>query len=365
MKSFFRSLNYSASNEDGNSEIKALQIRNTDTVLCITGSGSRTLDLLTQKPTRIVSLDCTPCQNFLLELKLAAIKSLEYEEFLEFLGVQPSQRRKAVYGNLRSSLSLEARGFWDRNISIIDKGVIYQGRWERYFGTLALLMNLQRPKLRNRLFVCSNLNEQTLLWQREWRTAFWRSFLALISHRLVWQYVFRDPAFFLYVPRNLSIRQYIENRLSSAIENILLGESSFAKLLFLGRYDLDNGLPIHLRKCNYHTLREQCENVRIITQSLRQYLTDVRGQRFDTYSLSDFSSYTSEREYEMIWHGILQTASQEARICERQFMVKRDLPQEIKSCVIRNTRLENELALTDTSIFYSFVVATVFENNHD
>jgi S-adenosylmethionine:diacylglycerol 3-amino-3-carboxypropyl transferase len=84
---FFEKINYSASNEDGDSESEALQIRNSDVVLCITGSGARTLDLLIDNPSKIYSIDFNPTQNYLLKLKMAAYQALEYEEFCEFIDV--------------------------------------------------------------------------------------------------------------------------------------------------------------------------------------------------------------------------------------------------------------------------------------
>ena len=112
MSSFLEILNYSSSNEDSYSELKALRIDKNDSILMITGSGARALDLLIKNPARIVSIDFIPCQNYLLELKIAVIQHLEYQEYLEFLGVHPSQKRIHVYHNLRQSLASEARHFW-------------------------------------------------------------------------------------------------------------------------------------------------------------------------------------------------------------------------------------------------------------
>ena len=97
MKSFFETINYSSVNEDSNSEFKALNINKNDTVLCITGSGARILDLLIKDPKEIVAVDFNPCQNFLLELKIAAIQKLEYEDFLRFIGIMPCPDRKQLY----------------------------------------------------------------------------------------------------------------------------------------------------------------------------------------------------------------------------------------------------------------------------
>ena len=96
MDSFLNTINYSSYNEDGTSELKALNIAPNDNVLCITGSGARTLDLLIATPNSIISIDYNPTQNFLLELKITAIRELSYDEFLAFIGIRPSSKRKTI-----------------------------------------------------------------------------------------------------------------------------------------------------------------------------------------------------------------------------------------------------------------------------
>ncbi len=243
MKSFLQTLNYTSSNEDSRSEIKALQINGKDSVLCITGSGGRSLDLLVETPMRVVSIDFNPSQSFLLELKMAAIKQLEYEEYVEFLGVCPLKNRVGVYEGIRSALSSEARDFWDTQPAILEEGIIYQGRWERYFRKLARMTYLVRPQLHKKLLSCNNIGEQARLWHEELNNAFWRTTLRIISSRIVWKYLFGDPGFYRYVPDKFPIYEYLNKRFTLALENIRLNESAFANLFFLGAYDADGALP--------------------------------------------------------------------------------------------------------------------------
>jgi S-adenosylmethionine-diacylglycerol 3-amino-3-carboxypropyl transferase len=363
MKSFLETLNYSSSNEDSRSEVKALRIGEGDSILCITGSGARTLDLLAESPKEIVSIDFNPCQNFLLELKIHAIQHLEYEEFLEFLGVCSSQKRGHIYKTIRQSLSTDARKFWDSNSAMIENGVIYQGRWERYFHQLGRLVSLVRPHLRNKLFSCSSISDQARIWRDEWDTPLWRIFLRYISSRVVWKHIFGDPGFYRYVPVSFSIYKYLNTRFTNAFENILAGENPFAILLFFGKYSPYGVLPAHLQKRHYTTLRNSLERVRIVNQSLLGYLERCKKNSFDKYSLSDFASYTNTEEYKRIWIGIIKTASSGARVCERQFLVKRDIPVEVRSCIRLDEALKFELTRTDNSIFYTFLIATINGKN--
>lgn len=363
MKSFLETLNYSSSNEDSRSEVKSLRIGEGDSVLCITGSGARTLDLLIEGPREIVSIDFNPCQNFLLELKMQAIQHLQYEDFMEFLGVLPSRKRGHLYKTIRRSLSTDTRNFWDNNSAMIQNGVIYQGRWERYFRQLERLVSFARPHLRDKLFSCCSLSDQARIWQYEWNTPLWHFVLRSISSPAVWKYIFGDPGFYHYVPVNFSIYKYLNMRFSSAFENIFAKDSPFAWLLFFGRYNPNCVLPAHLEGRHYTRLRNSLERVRVVTQSLLDYLERCEKNSFDKYSLSDFASYTSIEEYQRIWKGIIKTASKEAQLCERQFLVKREIPVEVRSSVSLDEALESELTRTDNSIFYTFLIATINEEN--
>lgn len=363
MKSFLETLNYSSSNEDSRSEVKALHIGEEDSVLCITGSGARTLDLLIESPREIVSVDFNRCQNFLLELKMQAIKHLEYEEFLNFLGVFPSQKRDHLYKTIRRSLSIDARNFWDSNSTMIQNGVIYQGRWERYFHQLERLVSLVRPHLRDKLFNCSSISDQARIWRDEWNNLPWRLFLRSISSRVVWKYIFGDPGFYHYVPLSFSIWKYLNTRFTSAFGNTFLKDSPFATLLFFGKFNPNCGLPAHLEGRHYTTLRNTLHRVRIVTQSLIDYLDCCKKNSLDKYSLSDFASYTNMEEYKKIWKGIIKTASRGAQLCERQFLVKREIPVEVRSSVRLDKALGSELTRTDNSIFYTLLIATINEEN--
>ena len=95
-------INYSQCWEDPVILNEALAINSQDTVLSITSGGDNTLALLLQHPQRIISIDFNKTQNYLLELKIAAIQALNHEELLEFLGANKSYHReelfKKVYG---------------------------------------------------------------------------------------------------------------------------------------------------------------------------------------------------------------------------------------------------------------------------
>jgi len=346
---------YSAANEDPASELRALKLEENDEVLCLTGSGARALDLLTDKPKRIVSVDYNAHQSFLLELKLAALRTLDYDHYVSFLGVRDSNRRTRDYGLLRENLSSDARCYWDVRTSSVEKGVLYCGVWERYLRLLQLPFFFRR-KLIQELFECEDLSSQSALWFQKWRDRFWVYGLRLISQRFVWRYLLREPGI-AFVPKDFPIGDYFLERFDHLAQNHLLKESSFANLLFRGRFS-EESLPLHLREEPFQTLRDNSHRIEVVTESLAEHASKHKD-RYHAFSLSDFSSYAGPEDYRTIWRWVLHSAKPQARVCERQFLVHYDPQALFPGRLTRDPVLESDLESSDRSFLYKFVCARV------
>lgn len=359
MERFFSTLNYTASNEDGRCELRALSLTSSDTVVCITGSGSRTLDLLAAGPREIISIDANPCQSHLLELKLCALRALDHPAWLAFLGIEPDAWRRQTYDRLRPDLSQDARAYWDAHTAKIERGLVYEGGWERYFRLLAVVLHRVRGRVLRRLMECTDLAEQRAVYNTAWDGMFWRGFIRAIALRPVWKYLFRDPGFFRFVPRGFSISSYLLERFELAFTRRLLRDSPFMSLLFCGRYDSARCLPYHLAAAQYPALQRNANRVRIITAPLDAYLRSLPAGSIHAASLSDVGSYCDDGQYAALWIAVLHACGPGARICERQFLVKRELPPAAAAVLHRHYAVEQELARDDDATFYSFMVGSV------
>ncbi len=356
---FTRKINYSSCNEDTRSELKALSITEEDIVLAITGSGARSLDLLIARPKKIISIDMNPLQNFLLELKIAAVKNLAYEEYLEFLGVRDSSRRDSLYRRLSEDLSPEAKEFWDGRLADLKRGVIYQGRWERYFKSLSVFVKMVRGKKIKKLFSFTDIAEQTDFCRKEWNTGAWRTFIVFVCHRFFWKYVFQDPGFYRYVPRDFPVGDYIYSCLTKILERYPARENHFFSLLVHNKYIDENYLPIHLKRKHYPLLQEYVSRIAIVTDSLQNFLRDLPGGSIHKFSLSDVSSYTSEGDYTSILESCARVAAPGARLCIRHFLVKREIPPCLRPRIERFSALERELEIMDMSYAFTFQVGRI------
>lgn len=121
MSNFFEKIIYSASNEDGFSEMKALDINKNDTLLAITGSGSRSLDLVIKSPKKVVSIDFNKTQNYLLKLKIAGYKYLSYDDFLILMGIKKRKESFKIFESIKLYLDNETKIFFGNNSHLFKK----------------------------------------------------------------------------------------------------------------------------------------------------------------------------------------------------------------------------------------------------
>jgi S-adenosylmethionine-diacylglycerol 3-amino-3-carboxypropyl transferase len=114
---YANSLVYNTCWEDPAVDRQALQLQPDDTLLAITSAGCNVLDYALAGVASIEAVDANPRQTALLELKLAGIHGLEYEDFFALFGRGYHSRAKALYRDaLRPQLSEFARAFWDKKI---------------------------------------------------------------------------------------------------------------------------------------------------------------------------------------------------------------------------------------------------------
>lgn len=352
--SFFEKINYSACNEDSESERKALHLTPDDTVLCITGSGARPLDLLIDSPKKIISVDFNATQNHLLAIKIAAYQSLNYAEFKSFIGLENTFSRKDLYAKLSPLLTKTTQNYWDKNLNLIKNGLLYCGTWERFLRMMAKAAFFRKKAIK-KLMTVETLEIQREFWAKHWDNDIWRAFLKLVSNRFLWTKIIREPGALL-IPQEFDVYEYMHSRMNHLANNHLLRTNHFANLLFYGEYKPDCILPLHLREENFESIKKQAHKIETITDSLLNILDNQQLTKSITaYSLSDFSSYADTEMYNKIWTKIIQHSADETKFCERFFLVKRQ-PEILHQQIERDYLVEKQLSDQDLTAIYTFCV---------
>jgi S-adenosylmethionine-diacylglycerol 3-amino-3-carboxypropyl transferase len=355
-------LNFTACNEDSRSELRALLIRPKDVMVCITGSGAHPLDLLTASPKTIISIDPNPVQNYLLELKLAAIRELEYSEYVAFLGIQGQCYRQQVYGKLRSHLTKEAVVYWDKHIATIQRGIIYEGRWERYFRWNSILMRILLGRKLRTWFSIDNLPDQVNFFEKCWYMWAWSWYVRLVLHKAFSKIMCPGPCFYSQDPSVNNVGLYITEGIARSMRRTLMCANHFTHLLTFGRYINPYALPIHLKPDQYNIQKQGLGRIKIITSSLHKALSHFPAQSVDKFSLSDISTYMNEGEYVRILSEVIRVARPNTRICLRHFLVRRDIPKHLSDKFYTEPELEKMLEGEDMCFGHSFTIAKVKED---
>ena len=178
---YSRALIYNTCWEDPAVDREALHLRGDDTLLVITSAGCNVLDYALTGPRRIHAVDANPRQTALLELKLAGIRRLEFEDFFSLFGTGRHPRfRELLRDALRAELSPFATAYWDTHAHwfahTAGRGSFYfhglSGGVARVFhGYLAL-----RPRLRyavEDLLAATSLEEQRRVYDERIAPLLW------------------------------------------------------------------------------------------------------------------------------------------------------------------------------------------------
>ena len=240
-------INYSQCWEDPNILLEALSIHPNDNVLSITSGGDNTLALLIASPQKIVSIDKNVAQNYLLELKIAAARSLPYDEYLEFLGVVGSGRRSALFQKVHSSLPRAAGEWWSTHMSLIKRGVIHCGRFERFTNWFAryILPLIHNKKTINKLLSFNNIEEQRTFYRDRWNSRRWKFFLGFFSSRLILGRFARQPGMFMYAEKQ-AVGDVYRQRLERHLTSVPIAGNFFLHYRLTGQYG--DALPLYLQE---------------------------------------------------------------------------------------------------------------------
>lgn len=154
-----------------------LPLREGDAVLTVAEGGDHVLRMLSARPRRIAVVERHREQLHLLDLKLAAVKSLDHGGYLELVGQAPSRRRRALFQQVRWRLTAEADAYWLRHLAAIDRGVATQGVLERRLASFRTFVRLVHgPGKVVRYLALRNEAERRSMLAGEWQTFLWRKF---------------------------------------------------------------------------------------------------------------------------------------------------------------------------------------------
>lgn len=349
---------YSTCDEDSNSEIRALNIAPSDTVLCVTGSGCRTLSLLACNPKHLISVDYSPGQNYLLELKLAAIRNLSYDTLLEFFGVEDSRNRWDIFCSLEDKISPKAAAYFRANRWAIEIGILFSGRHELFYVRfVAPLMRLLYGRAFDHISRASTLEEQRSIYEEHISGSLWRWLIRFGFSPLMLRIILNDPNYF--VEMNVNVADYLLERLDHTFTHHLVKDNHWTSLMFYGKYPNKRCLPHFLLEENYLAIRQATTHFEIVTANLMEYIKQLPDQSVDKYSLSDVTSCIDTQTFETLMREVVRTSTASGQLCYRNFLTKQPIPSNLKDVIQRDDVVSSLLDRDDLAFAYTFEVAEI------
>lgn len=348
--------------EDPQLEIETLDIQPDDEVIAIAGGGCTALSLLARGPRALHAIDCNPAQIHLLQLKLAAVRSLATTDAVGFLGGVPAVRRGDTFASIAHSLPEETARFWGQRQREIDRGVVSQGKIERYFALLRLLLRAVHPKRRiEELFEQRSIEAQQRFYRDRWNTPGWRRAF-LLGHKRILDRAL-DPSFYRHVvARNLPAE--LHGRAERCLTQLPIGENYFLSWILRGRYpESAASHPPYLHPSAKDALNRYGERLETHVADIGAFLRTRPDSSCDKFYLSNVTEWLGEDEIAPLFREVIRVARDGATISYRALMVDRPLPDSIAALLEENVEQSSAHASRDRAfVNTAFHVARVRKN---
>lgn len=351
-----RNLVYNTCWEDPRLDRVALELGPDDTIAMITSAGCNALDYAIQAPRHIHCIDVNPRQNALLELKQAAIRQLDYEEFWQMFGRGRIANFPTLYkARLRSQLTEPSRRYWDRHTRF------FSGRgWRSSFyfqgssGLVARLMNTyinRFPKRRadiDALLEAKSLEEQRELYDRSIRK--------LLRNGVLRRILSQDATMALLgVPSQQrkqveetyggGIMLFIEDCIETVFAKLPIHDNYFWRVYLKGEYT-PTCCPEYLKPEGFAALKGGLvDRVSTHTTTVEAFLrgTDKPVTRYILLDHMDWLSTLKKPWLQQEWQAIVDRAAPTARVLWRSGAMRVEFVDPLKVTVNGRERRVGDL----------------------
>ncbi|MFI9505231.1 DUF3419 family protein [Nocardia sp. NPDC052566] len=350
---------YSTCDEDSRSEMRALEIAESDHVLAVTGSGCRALSLVVNNPRSVTSIDSSAGQTYLLELKLAAIRHFSYDTLLAFLGVDESSQRWRLFEELTPKLTPGCVAYFTEYRRAIEKGVIAQGRHEQlYVRVLAPTMKVLYGSAMRELFSAPDLDRQRVIYRTKIDGWLWRTMLRNGFSERALKMVLNDDSYRV-VTDVQDCGDYVLERVHHTFTNHLARDNDWVSFMFHGKYPNREVLPHYLLRDNVAAIKAASTEVNIVRADLMDRLRALPDRSIDKFSLSDVTSCIDREQFATLMKEVVRVARNDARIVYRNFLSRHRPSAEMLDVLRRDDALSEQLYHDDYAFVYQFEIFTV------
>jgi S-adenosylmethionine-diacylglycerol 3-amino-3-carboxypropyl transferase len=325
---YSRALVYNTCWEDPAVDRQVLNIGADDRMLVITSAGCNVLDYVLLGPEHIHAVDANPRQNALLELKLAGIRRLEFEDYFAAFGRGYHPRFEQLYrSELRGELTPFAQGFWDKRARWFGnpRGSFYfHGLSGIVAKTFHAYLNF-RPRLAasiRELFDTRSLDDQRRIYDDQVQPLFWTPGVNWTLSRQLTMSMLGVPH-----PQRKEVQQqhergvagFVRESVEYVFRQLPVWTNYFWMVYLRGSYT-ESCCPEYLKPNNFSALKAGLvDRISLHTSTVAELLTES-DREYSKYVLLDHMDWMSSyhpRALAEEWALILERARADARIIFR------------------------------------------------
>lgn len=339
--------------EDPRVDLQALELDEKSDVLTISSGGCNALNYLLENPNSVTAVDLNRHHIFLLNLKIAALKSLPtFEDFFAFFGFGKSEKTIANYEKfIAPNLDEETRKFWESNsfvgkmtrgkrINFFRKGGLYEhsrnGYFLRFFHKFSHLLGC-RPE---EVLKAKTPEEQAELYEKYIAPFFDSFIIKAIGKMPVTMFGLGIPPqqydeLKKDLPENANLIDVYKERTKRLAVEYPIYENYFAWQAFARKYDTENrqAVPEYLKAENYEKLKSNAAKIRTKIGSITDELKNQPDGTFNRFVFLDAQDWMNAEMMTELWQSIAEKAEPDARIIFRTAGVSSPIETNLPKCL--------------------------------
>lgn len=313
--------------EDPAIDRKLMRLDSRSKVVMITSAGCNALDYLLDDPGEIHCVDVNPRQNALLQLKMAAIKRLSFEDFFLLFGRGSHPDIRRVFAAVKDDMPEFARDYWARKLGYFTPTGLQQSfYYHGAAGSVAMIIRQMlncRKSLRDRVYDildCSSPDEQKAIYC-DFAPQFWTGFM---------RFLVKSPLTMalLGVPRPQiqliaasypgGLGAYVQDKVAHVFTEVPMTDNYFWRVYLRGEYSL-RCCPKYLKERNFEILKHRLDRIFIHTATVSEFLEE-NGGTYSDFVLLDHQDWLAAHDrpgLDLEWRRILEHSRSQARILMR------------------------------------------------
>ncbi|MDR0869221.1 MAG: BtaA family protein [Planctomycetaceae bacterium] len=315
--------------EDPRIDKQVLDLTPDDNLLVITSAGCNALSYALTGLNHVYAVDMNPRQNALLELKIAAVKNLDYETFFQLFGNGRLTGIKGIYhSKIRQDLSSWSRHYWDRRIR-----KYFDGKTKSFYfcgttGAFARIINgyIDRYKLRaavHDILCARSLDEQKDIWFNRIRNKLWSRLIKFLMNRDTTMSLLGVPTAQrkqIETQYDGGLVKFVQDCLDSVFGTLPVSDNYFWRLYATGSYT-PSCCPEYLERENFEKLKAGLvDRISVHSDTVEGFLRKHDDVKISRFVLLDHMDWLSYHEYDALvaeWDAILKHAGEKTRILWR------------------------------------------------